>query len=82
MDFDKIISELASKRKKQNISQVDLASLSGISRATIQKIDQQTINEIGLSKVINLLDTLGFELQIIPKHRPPTLEELRDGSHA
>lgn len=82
MDFLEIMAAITHERKSQNISQQELASLSGLSRGTIQKIDQQSIDEIGLAKVINLLDTLGYELELKPKGRPPTLEELRGADHA
>jgi transcriptional regulator with XRE-family HTH domain len=70
--------EIRQARKNRKISQSDLAKALGMSRTTIGQIENGTVGEIGVRKVIRVLEFLGMELRIQPKGRPPTLEELRE----
>jgi len=65
-------------RKTRHLTQAALAAALGMSRATIGQIEQGTVQEIGIRKVIRLLEYLGLTLQVRQKGRPPTLEELRE----
>ena len=64
-------------RKRQNVTQSEAAKAAGIGRSTLSQIENGTIQEIGIRKVIRILDFLGLELTTRPKGAPPTLEELR-----
>ena len=44
---------------------------------TLSQIENGTIQEIGIRKVMRLLDYLGLELAVRPAGAPPTLEELQ-----
>ncbi len=74
---------IRSSRKARSQSQADLAHLLGMSRATISAIENGSIGEIGIRKVIALCETLGLELYAGPKRSRPTLREVlrerRDG---
>lgn len=50
----------------------------GISRATINALENGRSGDIGIKKVMKVLDYLGKELVIREKSPFPTLEELRD----
>jgi transcriptional regulator with XRE-family HTH domain len=65
-------------RKARRISQQELAQSLGMSRATISQIESGCVQEIGVRKLMRLLDSLGLELRVRPAGRPPTLEELQE----
>ncbi|MGO1693045.1 MAG: helix-turn-helix domain-containing protein [Marinobacter sp.] len=50
----------------------------GISRATINALENGRSGDIGIKKVMKVLDYLGKELVIRDKSPFPTLEQLRD----
>lgn len=64
-------------RKRQNVTQSEAAKAAGIGRSSLSQIENGAIQDIGIRKVIRVLDFLGLELTTRPKGAPPTLEELR-----
>jgi transcriptional regulator with XRE-family HTH domain len=66
-------------RKGRKITQAELGKALGMSRTTIGQIEKGTVQEIGVRKLIRLLEFLGLEMRVRPAGRPPTLEELREG---
>lgn len=66
------------ERKNRKLSQSSLAAALGMSRTTIGQIEKGTVQDIGIRKVIRLLEFLGLELTVRPLGKPPTLEELRN----
>lgn len=77
MLFD-IGKKIREARKSRKITQAELAKNLGMSRTTIGQIENGTVQEIGVRKLIRLLDFLGLELRVRPAGKPPTLEELRN----
>ena len=73
----KIGEEIHKERKRRKISQASMANDLGMSRATISKIESGTVQEIGVRKLIRILEYLDLELKVRPAGMPPTLEELR-----
>jgi transcriptional regulator with XRE-family HTH domain len=73
----KIGKQIRDERKSRKISQAELGKILGMSRTTIGQIENGTVQEIGVRKLIRLLDYLGLELRVRPAGKPPTLEELR-----
>jgi transcriptional regulator with XRE-family HTH domain len=65
-------------RKSHKISQTQLAHALGMSRTTIGQIENGTVQEIGVRKLIRILEYLGLELRVRAAGRPPTLDELRE----
>ena len=65
-------------RKKRKLSQGELARNLGMSRTTIGQIENGMVQEIGVRKLIRILEFLGLELRVRPFGAPPTLEELRE----
>ena len=76
MLFD-IGKQIKQARKNRKVSQAELAKSLGMSRTTIGQIENGSIQEIGVRKLIRVLEFLGMELRIHPAGRPPTLEEIR-----
>jgi transcriptional regulator with XRE-family HTH domain len=69
--------QIAESRKKLKLSQGALARKAGISRATLEALENGRAGELGFSKLTRLLAALGLELtlQAASSHRP-TLDEL------
>ena len=70
-------AEIAQRRKSLRLSQTTLARKAGVSRATLEALENGRTGELGFSKVTRLLAALGLELklQAASSHRP-TLDEL------
>ncbi len=72
-------SFVASLRKGQKISQNTLCKDIGISRATLSSFENGRGVDIGLKKVLQIADYLGYQVDIRVNSPFPTFEELRDG---
>ena len=70
--------EIHEARKKRKVSQAQLAKALGMSRTTIGQIENGTVQEIGVRKLIRILEYLGLELRVRQAGSPPTLDELRE----
>jgi transcriptional regulator with XRE-family HTH domain len=49
-----------------------------MSRTTISQIENGTIQDIGIRKIIRILEILDLELRTRSAGSPPTLDELRE----
>jgi len=78
MDFKEFGKTLATLRKEKKISQQQLAIDLYISRATISSFENGRGVDIGLKKVFQIVDYLGYELSLKEKSRFPVFEELLD----
>jgi transcriptional regulator with XRE-family HTH domain len=70
-------AEIKKERKHQKLSQSKIAQDLGMSRVTIGQIESGTVREVGVRKLIKVLEYLGLELKVRPAGIPPTLDELR-----
>lgn len=70
--------QIRDERKRRKLSQADLAKLLGMSRTTISQIETGTVQDIGVRKLIRILEVLGLELRVRSAGAPPTLDELRE----
>jgi transcriptional regulator with XRE-family HTH domain len=77
LDLHSIGQKIAQYRKKQNLSQVELANKAGVSRATLEALENGRTGELGYSKLTKLLAALGLELKLqsVGSQRP-TLDDL------
>lgn len=66
------------ERKKRKLSQAQLANLLGMSRTTISQIENGVVQDIGIRKIIRILEILNLEIKIRRAGSPPTLDELRE----
>jgi transcriptional regulator with XRE-family HTH domain len=71
---------IRAERKRRKITQGQLASELGMSRTTISQIEAGVVQDVGVRKLIRILEYLGLELRVRQAGAPPTLEELREGS--
>lgn len=64
-------------RKQRKMTQTELTVQLGISRATLSALENGTINEVGIRKVMAICSVLGLELNVQPlQSRRPTLHTL------
>jgi transcriptional regulator with XRE-family HTH domain len=69
--------QVAKRRKSLKLSQAALSRNAGISRATLDALENGRAGEMGFSKLAKLLAALGLELKLQALGSPrPTLDEL------
>jgi transcriptional regulator with XRE-family HTH domain len=77
LDLATIGLEIAESRKKLKLSQSALARIAGISRATLDALENGRASELGFSKLTRLLAAVGLELKLQSAGaQRPTLDEL------
>ncbi len=69
--------QIREARKKRHVSQAEVANALGMSRTTIGQIENGTVQEIGVRKLIRVLEFFNLELRVRSAGKPPTLDELR-----
>jgi transcriptional regulator with XRE-family HTH domain len=79
MDFYELGKELATLRKSKNISQQAISKNLNISRATISNFESGTSSDIGLKKVLQIIDYLGYEINLKEKSPFPVFEDVVNG---
>ena len=79
MDFYELGKELATLRTSKNISQQAISKNLNISRATISNFESGTSSDIGLKKVLQIIDYLGYEINLKEKSPFPVFEEVVNG---
>jgi HTH-type transcriptional regulator/antitoxin HipB len=70
--------KLREARKARDLSQQEISSSLGMSRATISAIENGTVGEIGVRKLMALAAALGLELLLETRRDRPTLQQLRE----
>lgn len=69
------------RRVDMGLTQLALATLSGLSRATINQVERGTIKDLSLTRAARLLDVLGLSVTIAtPRPRPATSEKAKGGA--
>ena len=77
LDLISIGKEIAESRRKLKLSQAALSRKAGLSRATLDALENGRAGELGFSKVTKLLAALGLELTLqTARSNRPTLDEL------
>jgi transcriptional regulator with XRE-family HTH domain len=82
MTLTEIGAALRDARRQRDLSQAELAQSLAMSRATISAIENGTVSEIGVRKLMALATTLGLELTLTARLTRPTLQELREQRRA
>jgi transcriptional regulator with XRE-family HTH domain len=75
--------QIAIRRKALGLSQAALARQAEVGHSTLDALENGRIGELGFSKILRLLSTLGLELALKETSaRRPTLDDLmREGIH-
>lgn len=77
LDIISLGGRIAEQRKRLKLSQADLSRKAGISRATLDAVENGRVGELGFSKLTKLLAALGLELMLqTASSQRPTLDEL------
>ncbi len=77
LDLISLGSQIAERRKERKFSQAALARKAGLSRATLDALENGRAGELGFSKITKLLTALGLELKLqAASSQRPTLDEL------
>jgi DNA-binding XRE family transcriptional regulator len=77
LTIGQIGQNVAKARNSSGLRQIDLAANAGLSRATIDALENGRASDIGVSKLSRVLAALGLELAIRPiTNERPTLDEL------
>jgi transcriptional regulator with XRE-family HTH domain len=70
-------SRIGLARKEQRLSQMELARKAGVSRSTIDLLENARAREIGYSRLARILAAAGLELKLQPiAPQRPTLDDL------
>jgi len=71
--------QIAARRKAMKLTQTELARKAGVSRATLDALENGRAGELGFTKITKLLAALGLELTLQATGASrPTLEELME----
>jgi transcriptional regulator with XRE-family HTH domain len=77
LDLISIGGQIARRRKTLKLSQTELSRKAGVSRATLDALENGRAGELGFSKVTKLLAALGLELTLqTASSQRPSLDEL------
>ena len=78
VDLSSLGGQIAERRKALKLSQSALARKAGVSRATLDALENGRAGELGFSKIARLLAALGLELKLTAAvgSQRPTLDEL------
>jgi transcriptional regulator with XRE-family HTH domain len=77
LDLISIGGQIATRRKTLRLSQTELSLKAGISRSTLDLLENGRARELGFSKLTKLLAALGLELVLqTASTKRPTLDEL------
>jgi transcriptional regulator with XRE-family HTH domain len=82
LDLVSLGNQIAERRKTLKLSQAMLSRKAGVSRATLDALENGRTGEMGFSKLTKLLTALGLELklQAAGSHRPTLDELMQEGS--
>lgn len=81
MNFADVGTKIRSAREKNGLTQMEVARSLGMSRATISKLENGTIQELGIRKIAKLCSRLGLDIVVVQR-RPPTLHEAYEANRA
>jgi transcriptional regulator with XRE-family HTH domain len=77
LDLSSVGGQIAERRKALKLSQSSLARQAGVSRATLDALENGRAGELGFAKIARLLAALGLELKLAAGgSQRPTLDEL------
>lgn len=80
MNFESISREVMQRRLALGLTQAELAERVGLSRATVNAIENDSVSDIGIRKLADLLGELNVGLAIAPLDRKREPDFLRMGA--
>jgi transcriptional regulator with XRE-family HTH domain len=83
MDLPDIGEMIKRARREAKMTRDHLATLSGVSRARIEALENQRVPEMGYNAVLRILRVLGLDLAVTTFNRGrPTADDLRRENEA
>lgn len=71
------------RRSDMGLTQIALATLSGLSRATVNQVEKGTIKDLSLTRAARLLEVIGLSVAIAtPRPRPASREQEKEKGQA
>lgn len=78
MDLVEIGEKVRQTRKALRLSQSDIASMSGVSRARIDALENGRATDIGFRNVASIMSAVGLDFRMVIANRSrPTLDDLQ-----
>ena len=68
--------ELNEARKRRHLTQAELAALTGLRQEALSRFERGRGNDFSLAKLLRLAQALGYDLQLTPATKRPTLHEV------
>ena len=75
MDLLEIGTTIAALRKERKMSQTELARRTGLSRAFISNLERGIGADVGIKRVMRILDVFKMEITLRKHPGPPTLDD-------
>jgi len=69
MHLREIGPRVTARRNELQLTQAQLAKLSGLSRLTINQLEGGSLKDLGAAKLLHLLNVLGLDLTLVDKKR-------------
>lgn len=76
MDMLEFGGKIRERRRLLRMTQQEIATANGMSRATISNLENGKLLELGLRKAMAICGTLGLALELREAGRRPTLRDL------
>lgn len=70
--------QIAARRKERKLTQTALARSAGVSRATLEALENGRLGELGHAKLSRILALLGWEFALREASPRPTLDDLME----
>jgi transcriptional regulator with XRE-family HTH domain len=77
MNLAELGKEVATARRQKGLSQTDLARAAGISRQTVSALERGALSDLGVQRLVRVLEVLDLELLARPAGHPVTLDDLK-----
>jgi transcriptional regulator with XRE-family HTH domain len=76
-DLTRLGQAVRGVRRRRHLTQSTLARETGVSRSTISLLETGALQDLGIQKVLRVLEYLGLEIAVRPAGELPTLEDLQ-----
>jgi transcriptional regulator with XRE-family HTH domain len=80
MTLSEIGTEIARVRRAAGLSQTDLARASALSRQTISALERGAVPDLGVKKLLRVLEALDLDVVVRQAGHPVTLDDLAPAS--
>lgn len=70
--------QIAARRKERKLTQTAVARSAGVSRATLEALENGRLGELGHAKLSRILAVLGLEFALREASPRPTLDDLME----